>query len=156
MATPKIALAAPETIPLDKLEIHEDNVRKSAESKGSIEDLAADIAARGLLQSLSVRPLLDADGKETCRYGVQAGGRRYSSALRPIKPRAASSSATSFPKKTKAHLPALPSLSAWLPKSLAKRRIKSAPKAGPGWKQPKISPGTTKTASARSKSCSPL
>ncbi len=77
MATPKIALAAPETIPLDKLEIHEDNVRKSAESKGAIEDLAADIAARGLLQSLSVRPLLDADGQETGRYGVQAGGRRY-------------------------------------------------------------------------------
>jgi ParB family transcriptional regulator, chromosome partitioning protein len=77
MATPKIALAAPETIPLDKLEIHEDNVRKSAESKGAIEDLAADIAARGLLQSLSVRSLLDADGKETGRYGVQAGGRRY-------------------------------------------------------------------------------
>ncbi|MGB8738656.1 MAG: ParB/RepB/Spo0J family partition protein [Rhodomicrobium sp.] len=77
MATPKIALAAPETIPLDKLEIHEDNVRKSAESKGSIEDLAADIAARGLLQSLSVRPVLDADGKETGRYGVQAGGRRF-------------------------------------------------------------------------------
>ncbi len=77
MVPPKITLAAPETVPLDKLEIHEDNVRKAAEAKGAIEDLAADIAARGLLQSLSVRPLLDADGQETGRYGVQAGGRRY-------------------------------------------------------------------------------
>ena len=86
MATPKIALAAPETIPLDKLEIHEDNVRKAAEAKGAIEDLAADIAARGLLQSLSVRPILDSGGKETGRYGVQAGGRRF---LRAETPRQA-------------------------------------------------------------------
>jgi ParB family transcriptional regulator, chromosome partitioning protein len=75
--TPKIALIAPQTIPLDKLEIHEDNVRKSAEDQAAIQDLAADIAARGLLQSLSVRPILDADGNETGTYGIQAGSRRF-------------------------------------------------------------------------------
>ena len=74
---PKLSLAAAQTIPLDKLEVHEDNVRKSAEDQAAIEDLAADIAARGLLQSLSVRPLLDAGGQETGRYGVQAGSRRF-------------------------------------------------------------------------------
>ena len=74
---PKLSLAAPETIPLDKLEIHEDNVRKSEADQAAIEDLAADIATRGLLQSLSVRPILDADGQETGRYGVQAGSRRF-------------------------------------------------------------------------------
>lgn len=73
----KIALTAPQTIPLDKLEIHEDNVRKSAEDQAAIEDLAADIVARGLLQSLSVRPILDDDGNETGRYGIQAGSRRF-------------------------------------------------------------------------------
>jgi ParB family chromosome partitioning protein len=74
---PKLSLAAPQTIPLDKLEIHEDNVRKSAADEAAIEDLAADIAVRGLLQSLSVRPLLDVGGQETGRYGVQAGSRRF-------------------------------------------------------------------------------
>ncbi len=73
----KLSLAAPVTIPLDKLEIHEDNVRKSTEDQAVIEDLAADIAARGLLQSLSVRPILDGNGQETGRYGIQAGSRRF-------------------------------------------------------------------------------
>jgi ParB family chromosome partitioning protein len=71
----KIALAAPETIPLDKLSVHEANVRQ-IKSGVSIESLAADIARRGLLQSLSVRPLLDEASAETGLYGVQAGGRR--------------------------------------------------------------------------------
>jgi ParB family chromosome partitioning protein len=71
----KIALAVPETIPLDKLSIHEANVRQ-IKSGVSIESLAADIARRGLLQSLSVRPILDEAGEETGQYGVQAGGRR--------------------------------------------------------------------------------
>lgn len=71
----KIALAAPQTIPLDKLSVHEANVRQ-IKSGISIESLAADIARRGLLQSLSVRPLLDETGTESGLYGVQAGGRR--------------------------------------------------------------------------------
>src|SRR5271165_793575 len=73
----KLSLAASESIPLDQLDIHEDNVRKSDEDEAGIQDLAADIAARGLLQSLSVRPILDADGAETGRYGIQAGSRRF-------------------------------------------------------------------------------
>ena len=41
-------------------------------------DLAADIARRGcLLQSLHVRPVLDADGVETGMFEVPAGGRRF-------------------------------------------------------------------------------
>ncbi|MGB0083988.1 MAG: ParB/RepB/Spo0J family partition protein [Rhodomicrobiaceae bacterium] len=73
--SPKINLAAPQTIPLDKLSVHEANVRQ-IKSGVSIESLAADIARRGLLQSLSVRPILDDAGEETGQYGVQAGGRR--------------------------------------------------------------------------------
>jgi ParB family transcriptional regulator, chromosome partitioning protein len=76
-ASPKIALAPLENIPLDQLEIHEDNVRKCAGDELGIEDLAADIAVRGLLQSLSVRPILNGTGSETGRYGVQAGSRRF-------------------------------------------------------------------------------
>jgi len=71
----KIELASPQTITLDKLSIHEANVRQ-IKAGVSIESLAADIARRGLLQSLSVRPLLDEAGYETGLYGVQAGGRR--------------------------------------------------------------------------------
>src|SRR5208337_1593017 len=71
----KLALTAPQTIPLDKLSIHDGNVRQ-IKAGISIENLAADIARRGLLQSLSVRPLIDDAGAETGRYGVQAGGRR--------------------------------------------------------------------------------
>ena len=73
--SPKITLAAPQTIPLDKLSVHEANVRQ-IKAGVSIESLAADIARRGLLQSLSVRPIFDDAGEETGLYGVQAGGRR--------------------------------------------------------------------------------
>ncbi len=63
-------------IPFDKLSLSQANVRKIADGM-SIEDLAADIAHRGLLQSLNVRPVLDEAGQETGRYEVPAGGRRY-------------------------------------------------------------------------------
>ena len=43
----------------------------------SIEELAEDIARRTLLQSLTVRPVLDDDGAETGMFEVPAGGRRY-------------------------------------------------------------------------------
>jgi len=46
------------------------------QGRRSIENLAADIARRGLLQSLSARPILNEAGEETGFYGVQAGGRR--------------------------------------------------------------------------------
>jgi ParB family chromosome partitioning protein len=41
----------------------------------SIEELAEDIARRTLLQSLNVRPVLDAEGQETGMFEVPAGGR---------------------------------------------------------------------------------
>jgi hypothetical protein len=43
----------------------------------SIEELAEDIARRTLLQSLNVRPVLDAEGVESGMFEVPAGGRRY-------------------------------------------------------------------------------
>ena len=70
--SPKLSLAAPVTIPLDKLDLDPANVRKSPIDDAGIQDLAADIALRGLLQSLSVRPVLDADHQETGTYAVQA------------------------------------------------------------------------------------
>ena len=50
---------------------------KAAKTRLAIEELAADIAARGLLQSLSVRPILGSMGVETGLYGIQAGSRRF-------------------------------------------------------------------------------
>src|SRR5690606_18490030 len=52
------------------------NVRR-VKAGVSIEELAEDIARRTLLQSLSVRPILDADGAETGMFEIPAGGRRY-------------------------------------------------------------------------------
>ena len=43
----------------------------------SIEQLADDIARRTLLQSLTVRPVLDVDGNETGFFEIPAGGRRF-------------------------------------------------------------------------------
>jgi ParB family chromosome partitioning protein len=43
----------------------------------SVEELAEDIARRGLLQGLSVRPVCNADGVETGMFEIPAGGRRY-------------------------------------------------------------------------------
>ena len=74
---PKLSLAAPVAISLDKLDLDPANVRKSEIDDAGIQDLAADIALRGLLQSLSVRPVLDTDQQETGSYTVQAGGRRF-------------------------------------------------------------------------------
>lgn len=71
----RISLSPPVSIPLDKLELSESNVRRT-HAAVSIEALAESIARRSLLQSLSVRPILTGDGSETSRYAVQAGGRR--------------------------------------------------------------------------------
>jgi len=62
-------------VPLTKLVPSEKNVRRTGREAG-IEELAASIAAHGLLQSLSVRPVLDADGAETGKFSVIGGGRR--------------------------------------------------------------------------------
>jgi ParB family chromosome partitioning protein len=62
-------------VPLAKLVPSEKNVRRTGRDTG-IEELAASIVAHGLLQSLSVRPVLDADGAETGKFSVIGGGRR--------------------------------------------------------------------------------
>ncbi len=71
----KIALVGARDIALDRLVASDANVRRIKVGI-SVEDLAEDIARRGLLQSLSVRPVLDGDGEESGRFAVSAGGRR--------------------------------------------------------------------------------
>ncbi|WP_105420563.1 MULTISPECIES: ParB/RepB/Spo0J family partition protein [Neorhizobium] len=75
-AMEKITLSAARDIPFNKLVLSQQNVRK-IKAGVSIEDLAEDIAHRGLLTSLNVRPELDDDGNETGIYRIPAGGRRY-------------------------------------------------------------------------------
>ncbi|KGJ18051.1 ParB/RepB/Spo0J family partition protein [Paracoccus sanguinis] len=72
----KITLSSSRDIPFNKLILSQTNVR-TREDGISIEDLAASIARRGLIQSPHVRPVLDADGAETGMFDVPAGGRRY-------------------------------------------------------------------------------
>jgi len=72
----KITLSRSQDIPFNKLVLSQANVRRVKEGV-TIEQLAEDIALRTLLQSLSVRPILDADGNETGMYEVPVGGRRY-------------------------------------------------------------------------------
>ena len=75
-ANQKITLSPSRNIPFDKLVLSQANVRQ-VKAGVSIEELAADIAHRGLVASLNVRPVLDEDGKETGMYRVPAGGRRF-------------------------------------------------------------------------------
>ncbi|WP_221238545.1 ParB/RepB/Spo0J family partition protein [Roseospira visakhapatnamensis] len=63
-------------IPFNKLVLSQSNVRK-VKGGQSIADLAEDIARRGLLQSLAVRPVLTEDGAETGTFEVPVGGRRF-------------------------------------------------------------------------------
>ncbi|MHC2296098.1 ParB family chromosome partitioning protein [Rhizobium mongolense] len=72
----QITLSSGRDIPFNKLVLSQQNVRK-IKAGISIEDLAEDIARRGLLTSLNVRPELDGDGNETGIYRIPAGGRRY-------------------------------------------------------------------------------
>jgi ParB family chromosome partitioning protein len=80
----KITLAVASDIALDKLVASDANVRR-IKAGVSVEDLAEDIARRGLLQSLSVRPLVDGDGAEIGKYTVTAGGRRLAALKRLVK-----------------------------------------------------------------------
>ena len=75
-AVQKIALSSSRDIPFNKLVLSQANVRR-VKAGVSIEDLAASIVRRGLIQSLHVRPVLDVDGQETAMFEVPAGGRRY-------------------------------------------------------------------------------
>ena len=72
----KIILSASRDIPFNKLILSQSNVRR-IKAGVSIEELAADIARRTLLQSLTVRPVVDAEGQETGMYEIPAGGRRF-------------------------------------------------------------------------------
>jgi ParB family chromosome partitioning protein len=80
----KITLNASRDIPFNKLVLSQSNVRR-LKFGVSIEDLAEDIARRGLLQSLNVRPVLDAYGAETGQFEIPAGGRRYRALERLVK-----------------------------------------------------------------------
>ena len=75
-AIQKITLSSARDIPFNKLVLSQSNVRR-VKAGVSIEELAESIARRGLIQSLHVRPVLDADGAETGMFEVPAGGRRY-------------------------------------------------------------------------------
>lgn len=72
----KITLSQSRDIPFNRLMLSQANVRR-IKAGVSIEELAEDIARRTLLQSLTVRPVLDEDGGETGMFEVPAGGRRY-------------------------------------------------------------------------------
>ncbi|MDF2604163.1 ParB/RepB/Spo0J family partition protein [Sphingomonas sp.] len=75
-AIQKITLSSARDIPFNKLVLSQYNVRR-VKAGVSIEEMAESIARRGLIQSLHVRPVLDADGAETGMFEVPAGGRRY-------------------------------------------------------------------------------
>ncbi len=72
----KVTLSPSRDIRFDKLVLSQSNVRR-IKAGVSVEELAEDIARRGLLQSLNVRPVLDADGVETGLFEIPAGGRRF-------------------------------------------------------------------------------
>jgi ParB family chromosome partitioning protein len=75
-AAQNVVLSPSRDIPFNKLVLSQSNVRR-IKARVSIEELAEDIARRGLLQSLNVRPVLDADGVETGTFEIPAGGRRF-------------------------------------------------------------------------------
>lgn len=75
-AVHKITLSSSRDIPFNKLVLSQANVRR-IKAGVSIEELAEDIARRTLLQSITVRPVLDELGAETGMFEIPAGGRRY-------------------------------------------------------------------------------
>ena len=75
-AVQKITLSSSRDIPFNKLVLSQANVRR-IKAGVSIEVLAEDIARRTLLQSITVRPVLDELGAETGMFEIPAGGRRY-------------------------------------------------------------------------------
>src|SRR5271166_2280143 len=77
-------LAVIREIPFNQLVLSQANVR-TVKTGVSIEELSEDIARRGLLQNLYVRPVIGADGEATGFYEVPAGGRRYRALERLVK-----------------------------------------------------------------------
>ncbi|TPG39500.1 ParB/RepB/Spo0J family partition protein [Sphingomonas koreensis] len=82
----KIVLSGSRDIPFSQLVLSQANVRR-VKAGVSIDALAADIARRGLLQSLTVRVQRDADGNDTGLFEVPAGGRRFRALQQLVKQR---------------------------------------------------------------------
>lgn len=72
----KITLSPSRDIPFNQLLLSQSNV-SHIKAGVSIEELAEDIARRGLLQGLSVRAVVDGEGVETGMYEIPAAARRY-------------------------------------------------------------------------------
>lgn len=83
-AVQKITLSSSRDIPFNQLVLSQANVRR-VKAGVSIEELAEDIARRTLLQSITVRPVLDADGAETGMFEIPAGGRRFRALQQLVK-----------------------------------------------------------------------
>lgn len=73
---PTIVLSPSREIPFHQLVLSQSNVRR-IKAGVSIEELAEDIARRGILQGLTVRSVFDEAGAETGMFEVPAGGRRF-------------------------------------------------------------------------------
>ena len=82
----KITLSSSRDIPFDKLLLSQSNVRH-VKAGVSLEELAEDIARRGLLMGLSVRAVVDEAGVETGMFEIPAGGRRYRALALLVKQR---------------------------------------------------------------------
>lgn len=82
----KIVLSGSRDIPFNQLVLSQANVRR-VKAGVSIDALAADLARRGLLQSLTVRAQRDAEGNETGLFEVPAGGRRFRALEKLVKQR---------------------------------------------------------------------
>lgn len=76
IAKKKITPSPSRDIPFNQLVLSQSNVRR-VKAGVSIEELAEDIARRGLLQALGVRPVVDQAGIETGMFEIPTGGRRY-------------------------------------------------------------------------------
>ena len=75
-STRTLELSASRDIPLDRLVLSQSNVRQ-VKAGVSVDELAEDITRRTLLQSLTVRPVIDDAGAETGFFEIPAGGRRF-------------------------------------------------------------------------------
>lgn len=85
-AKQKITLSSSRDIPFDKLVLSQANVRH-VKAGVSLEELAEDIARRGLLQGLCVRTVTDEAGEPTGMFEIPAGGRRYRALALLVKQR---------------------------------------------------------------------
>ena len=85
-SVPMITLSSSRDIPFNKLLLSQANVRH-VKAGVSIEELAEDIARRGLLMGLSVRAVVDEAGVPTGMFEIPAGGRRYRALALLVKQR---------------------------------------------------------------------